>query len=126
ASGDGTLDALADLPVEAVGLPSNCGFSAGCNVGWRAGASRYVLLLNPDAHIDGDSVRTLVDVLERNARVGLVGPLIVDSDGALDFSQRRFPRVFSTWARALFLHRLAPRASWTDEVVRDPHLYESE
>ena len=42
----------------------------------------------------------------------------------LAWSLRRFPRQRSTFAQALFLHRLWPRAPWTDELVRDPAAYE--
>ncbi len=45
------------------------------------------------------------------------------SAGDLDYSLRRFPRLRSTYARALFLQRLLPRASWVDEVIRDPRAY---
>ena len=40
------------------------------------------------------------------------------------FSQRRFPRLRSTFAQALFLHRIWPRATWTDELIRNPEAYE--
>jgi GT2 family glycosyltransferase len=125
ASTDGTLEIVADLPVETIRLDANVGFSAGCNAGWRTGTAPFVLLLNPDASIDADSIRVLAAALAKDPQIGVVGPLIVNSDGSLDFSQRRFPRRFSTWARALFLHRLAPRASWSDEALRDPRAYES-
>ena len=62
-------------------------------------------------------------VLEQQADVGAVAPRIVHSDGELDYSQRRFPRLRSTYARALFLHRVFPAATWTDELVRDPQAH---
>src|SRR6266511_3110398 len=54
---------------------------------------------------------------------GGVAPRIVHTDGTLDYSQRRFPRLRSTYAQALFLHRLFPRATWTDEVIREDEAY---
>ena len=53
-------------------------------------------------------------------RVGAVAPRINHDDGTLDYSLRRFPRLRSTYARALFLHRIFPRATWTDELIREP------
>jgi N-acetylglucosaminyl-diphospho-decaprenol L-rhamnosyltransferase len=122
ASGDGSLEAVADLPVERIALERNGGFGHGCNVGWRAGRGRSVLFLNPDARIDGDSLERLVGELEE-ANAGAAAPRITHTDGSLDYSQRRFPRLRSTYARALFLHRLFPTAPWTDELVRDPATY---
>jgi GT2 family glycosyltransferase len=50
---------------------------------------------------------------------------VLGPDGSLDFSQRRFPRHRSTFAQALFLHRIFPGAAWSDELVRDPRAYET-
>ena len=124
ASPDGSLATIADLPVDAVALETNLGFGHGCNVGWRRGHSPAVLFLNPDARMDGASLGRLVDVLAEDARAGVVGPRIADERGSLDYSIRRFPRLSSTYAQAFFLHRLAPRAAWVDEVVRDEARYE--
>lgn len=123
ASQDDSLEAVRDLEVTTIQLPGNGGFAHGVNVGWRAGSAPYVLLLNPDARIDGASLEALVGTGEAAPGVGAVAPRIVHTDGALDYSQRRFPRLRSTYAQALFLHRLLPSASWTDELVRDEAAY---
>ena len=122
ASPDGSLAAVRELPVTAIQLSRNGGFATGVNAGWRAGSAPYVLILNPDARIDADSLRALVRTLEE-PHVGAVAPRIHHEDGSLDFSQRLFPRLRSTYAQALFLHRVFPRARWTDELVRDEDSY---
>jgi N-acetylglucosaminyl-diphospho-decaprenol L-rhamnosyltransferase len=124
ASGDGSLETLGGLEVEALALPRNGGFAYGCNAGWRAGSAPYVLFLNPDACMGADSVRRLARVLAEEGCVGAVGPKIVEGDGELAPSQRRFPRLASTYAHALFLHRLFPGAAWTSELVTDETAYE--
>ena len=48
------------------------------------------------------------------------GPRVVDGAGTVLFTQRRFPRLRSTYAQGLFLHRAAPLAAWTDDAIRDP------
>lgn len=126
ASSDGTLAELADLGARLVARQTNDGFAIACNVGWRAGEAPFVLLVNPDVTIDRDSVRALVSSLERLPSVGVSAPRIVDSCGALDFSQRRFPRLRFTFAQALLLHRVFPNAQWADDVIRDSDAYESE
>jgi hypothetical protein len=123
ASPDGSLDAVRDLPLTPIQLPSNGGFAHGVNAGWCTGSAPYVLLLNPDARIDGRSLEVLVRTLEEAPALGAVAPRIVDRDGSLDYSQRRFPRLRSTYARAFFLHRLFPTAPWTDEIVRNEAAY---
>ena len=124
ASGDDTLDVLRSLPVETIALAENGGFAHGCNVGAAAGDSPYVLFLNPDAVIEPDAVRALVDAIEADDRIGAVAPRIVEPDGSLDYSLRRFPRLRSTYAQALFVHRLLPNATWVDEVIREAPVYE--
>ncbi|HEV2902612.1 MAG TPA: glycosyltransferase family 2 protein [Gaiellaceae bacterium] len=124
ASGDDPGAALADLPVDFLPLNENVGFGAGCNAGWRRGDAPYVLFLNPDATIDESSLRALAGVLDGEERVALAAPRILEPDGSLAYSQRRFPRLRSTYARAIFLHRIFARAAWTDELVRDASAYE--
>jgi N-acetylglucosaminyl-diphospho-decaprenol L-rhamnosyltransferase len=124
ASGDGTVDLLRTLPVETIALEENGGFAHGCNAGWRAGSSPYVLFLNPDAQIQPEALARLVEEFDRDERIGAVAPRIEEPDGSLDYSLRRFPRIRSGFAQALFLHRVFPDASWVDEVIRDRAEYE--
>jgi GT2 family glycosyltransferase len=124
ASTDDTLATISDLPVRVLRLERNGGFAHGCNAGWRAGSAPYVLFLNPDAVLDEPSLLRLVDVLESHPSAAIAAPRILEADGSLDLSQRRFPRLRSTYANALFLHRLFRRATWASELVRDRSRYE--
>ena len=124
ASSDGSLATVADLPVERIALDENHGFAAGCNVGCRAGDAPAVLFLNPDARIDAGSLARLLAELGRDASIGVVAPKIVDEHGNVEPSQRRFPALRSTYARAFFLHRVFPNATWADELIRDVRAYE--
>ncbi len=121
-SSDGSVASVSDLPL-VVRREVNGGFAYGCNRGWRDGSAPLVLFLNPDARISPESLRRLAERLGSSGRIGLAAPRIVDSDGELELSLRRFPRVRSTLSRALFLHRVFPRAEWSDEDVRDPEAY---
>ena len=123
ASTDGGAGPLAGLDVELFELPENRGFAAGCNIGWRAGTSPYVLLLNPDVRIEEHAVRRLVRALDEHRDAAGVGPMILGSDRATELSQGRFPSLPRTYARAFFLHRLLPAASWSDMFVRDEVAY---
>jgi GT2 family glycosyltransferase len=124
ASPDDSVATIADLDVDVVRAPRNGGFAYGCNLGVARGDAPYVLFLNPDARIDAASLEALAGVLRADEGVGLVGPRILDDDGSLAYSLRRFPRLRSTFAKALFLHRVWPLAAWTDELIRDPAAYD--
>jgi N-acetylglucosaminyl-diphospho-decaprenol L-rhamnosyltransferase len=124
ASPDDSVGAVADLPAHIVSAPRNGGFAYGCNLGMAAGSAEFVLLLNPDAQIDAESLAMLVHTLRGDPTLGGVGPRTVDDSGRLAFTQRRFPRLRSTYAQGLFLHRVAPLAPWSDDAIRDPDAYE--
>ena len=123
ASPDHSLEAVQDLPVDRVQLEENHGFGYACNEGFRRGTSPFVLLLNPDARLDRTAMDTLIDALAEDTRRVAAGPRIVDETGIRQESIRRTPRPVSSFAQALFLHRLWPKARWTDELVRDPDAY---
>jgi GT2 family glycosyltransferase len=123
-SSDGSLASIADLPVRAIESGRNGGFGFGCNVGAAAGQAPYLLFINPDARLDGASLERLVAVLDGAPDVAVAGPRLLDDDGGLVFSRRRYQRAGSTWAQALFLHRVLRRAAWANEIVKDPREYE--
>jgi len=106
---------VADLPVEIVRMGGNRGFGAACNVAAARGEGETILFLNPDAQIEPDALGPLL----RAARAGAGGPLITSGTDEIHLSVRRDPRLASTFAEALFLHHLVPRASWATELVRD-------
>jgi GT2 family glycosyltransferase len=120
---DGTVESIADLPVTVIRRAENGGFARACNEGMAAGSSPFVLFVNPDAVISEAALRQLVHALEEAPELGAVAPRIEHPDGGLAFSLRRFPDLASTYAQALYLHRLFPRAAWATEIVRDEDRY---
>ena len=114
-SRDGTLDALADLPVRPVQRRDNLGFSFACNVGWREGSSPVVVFLNPDATAEPAAILRLAELLEEDPGIGAVGPLLHDEHG-IHLSQRRFPTAAISFAAAFFLPRVWPATPWSVDV----------
>lgn len=123
-STDDSLDAIAELLITAFPSGRNGGFAFGCNLGWRMGRAPFVLFLNPDAAIAPEDVDVLAGALEQDPGLGAVGPRIENQKGSLEYSQRRFPTIRSTFAQALYLHRVFPFAEWSDQLMRDPDCYE--
>jgi GT2 family glycosyltransferase len=120
-----SYEVVDSLPgVRVVHSDRNGGFAYGCNLGWRAGTSRHVLFLNPDAVFPFADLVRLANELDAAPEAGVAGPRTLEADGSIDWTIRRFPSLVSTYAQAVFLHRLAPRAGWVDEVVRDAERYE--
>ena len=123
ASHDRSVESIADLPVTIVVNPGNAGFARACNRGWRMGAAPYVLFLNPDTTIVRGAIDELVHALAADDQVGVVGPRLVNEEGALELSQHRFPSVASTFGRALYLHRVPGGSAFPRETVTDLSAY---
>ena len=83
--------------VQTHALADNRGFAAGVNLAVRQSSAPYLLLINPDAVMEGPVIRVLEQWLEQHADIGVVGPRVVDWDGAVQPSARRFP----SWSAAL-------------------------
>ena len=123
ASPDDSAGAVADLPVNTIRAPRNGGFAYGCNLGVAAGTGEFVLFVNPDARIEPGSLQTLVESLREDPRLGGVGPRTFGDDGRLLLTQRRFPRLRSTYSQAVGLHHIARGATWAGDVISDPGAY---
>jgi GT2 family glycosyltransferase len=59
----------------------NLGFSAGNNRAIRASCGRFVLILNDDAILGEDALGLLGRKLESDAKIGAVGPKLLNPDG---------------------------------------------
>lgn len=80
ASTDGTADYVAQQHpwVTLVRSDENLGYGRGCNQGFEHVATEYVLILNPDAAMDSESLRTLVSFMEDSPQAGITAPAILE------------------------------------------------
>ena len=122
-STDDTVETVSQLDVRLIRQAENRGFAVGCNTGWHAGTSKFVVFLNPDCRADPADLRSLVGLLDAHPTWGAVGPRLVDESGAIEHSQHRFLSPAVSFARAMLLHRLLPRSPWTLDVT-DPLAYD--
>ena len=96
ASTDGTPHRIKEVfpQVEVIEAGENLGFGKANNIGFKKALENnfeYVFLLNQDAWIEKDTIRTLVRVAERNKEYGIISPMHLNKEGtALDF-------IFSTY-----------------------------
>lgn len=89
----------------------NRGFAAANNQAFRATTGSLLLLLNPDAAVAIGAIDRLIDVLESDPGVGMVGPQLVGPDGAVQVSVWRTPpRTADVLVSHLGLYRLLPRS----------------
>ena len=70
----------------------NHGFGRGCNVGLAHVQTPYTLLVNPDAIIGPEAIRTMVAFLDANPKVGIVGPATTVGEQVGEHYQSTGPR----------------------------------
>jgi len=96
--------------VRLLALPTNRGFSAGNNVGIRASRGKYILLLNPDTVAHPGSIAALADYMRAYPDVGVAGPRLLNPDGSLQPSRRRFPSLMTAVIESTPLQQWFPDA----------------
>ena len=58
----------------------NHGFGRACNIGFTQVATPYTIFINPDAVVEPDAIRTMLQFMEQRPRAGIVGPAIVEGE----------------------------------------------
>src|SRR5262245_829036 len=79
--------------VRAVPRSDNLGFAAGVNLAAAATTAPYLFLLNPDTVVEGSVVRLLEDWLTSHPEVGVAGARVLNDDGTIQPTARRFPGI---------------------------------
>lgn len=112
ASRDGSVELVqGEFPsVRLIALAENRGFSGGNNAGIRACKGKYILLLNPDTVALPGSIAALADYMEVNPQAGIAGPMLLNPDGSLQSSRRRFPSLATALVESTPLQQWFPNA----------------
>jgi N-acetylglucosaminyl-diphospho-decaprenol L-rhamnosyltransferase len=88
----------------------NRGFGRANNQAFALTRAPLLFLLNPDTELTEGAVDRLVETLRTGARVGAVGPKLLNADGSLQVSVwRNPPAAWEMLLTGLRLHKLLPR-----------------
>ncbi len=119
ASADGSAAMVAaDFPEVALTVNrDNLGFSKANNQAIAETSSRYVFLLNSDAAIHPGALDALVSYADAHPNAGILGPKVLNSDGSLQFSCRRFPSLGAGFFRNTYLGRLFPHNKFARDYL---------
>lgn len=100
---------------------ANLGFAAGCNLGITQATGAYVLFLNPDCVLGAGSLQRMIEVLQTNPEVGMVGGLLINHDGTEQPGGRSaIPTPWRSFVRAFGLYRFS---SYWPRLFFDFHLH---
>ena len=98
---------------------SNVGFATAINHGISLTSGRQLLILNPDCQVEAGAVERLQRELEEHPGCALVGPHIVDPDGATQGSARGDPDMLTgLFGRSTLSTRLFPASALARRNVR--------
>ena len=94
--------------VRLIASDENLGYPRGNNLGITASSGRHVLILNPDTVLLNNTLPVMVDYLNNHIDVGVVGPQLLNPDGSVQSSRRRFPTLLTGLFESTWLEPLVP------------------
>ena len=106
-----TLNLAEELPfnvqdysfvVKIITNPVPKGFAANHNAAFKQAQGEFFCVINPDIHLSGDPFPVLKQALLEQD-VGVVAPLILNENGKVEDSARKFPTPYSLLGKALGL-----------------------
>jgi N-acetylglucosaminyl-diphospho-decaprenol L-rhamnosyltransferase len=114
---NGSKDGSADLvrewadgapKISVLANPLNRGYAAAVNQAFAVVPGHDVFLMNPDIELgDPAELTSLIEVLAGNPRAGVVAPRLLNSDGSLQASARRFPDILAMAGHSSVARRFA-------------------
>lgn len=119
AGSDGSADMVrAEFPdVHLVVNEANFGFSRANNQAIALSQSRYVFLLNSDAFVHPHALQELTAYADAHDDAGVLGPRVLNPDGSLQYSCRRFPTLGAGFFRNTYLGRLFPHNKYAQDYL---------
>ena len=96
----------------------NTGFAKGCNLGAKAAKGKYILFLNSDTQVLDKGFLSMIDFLEKNPKIAILGGKIENSDGSIQRSCGKFYNLFNLLIVLLGFERFGFSRSSPDKVQR--------
>jgi len=127
-SKDGSVDAIsADFrEVAIIKNVENLGFSRANNRGIKIAKGEYILLLNNDTLLQEGNFSNLIDSMENNLDIGILGCRINNLDGSLQLSCYKFPSMWEMFTHYSSLTKLFPDSqlfgdyrNWKHNEIRE-------
>jgi N-acetylglucosaminyl-diphospho-decaprenol L-rhamnosyltransferase len=97
---------------------TNVGFAKANNQAALSAQGKTLLFLNPDTILADQAIEDMVAQLESNPDIGALGPKVLNTDGSLQYSCRRFPTLMTgVFNRYSLLSRWFPDNPYTVQYL---------
>lgn len=90
----------------------NLGFGKANNIALNKCIGRYILFLNPDTELMGNSLQAMVRFMDEHSAVDAIGCKLLCSDMSVQYSTRHFPSIFTDLMENLYLDAVFPRSAF--------------
>lgn len=119
ASHDGSPDMVEnEFPwVRLYRMNQNLGFTRGHNYALKERKAPHAFVLNSDTVVHDGALQTLLRFYRDNPECGIIGPKLINPDGSLQYSCRRFPNPLAALFRNTPLGKLFPNNKFTREYL---------
>src|SRR5919197_434933 len=108
----------AEFPwVKLVVHSENRGFGTGNNRAVPPNPGRYILFLNADTRLTPCALDRLVEFADSTPDAGIIGPKLLNADGSIQYSCRRFPNLGAGFFRNTPLGRLFPQNRYNQDYL---------
>lgn len=102
---------------------TNSGFAKAANEGVKLSQTDYLLFLNPDAELKEQAIQNLVNELEKDNKIAMVGGKFISNEGKPMVSFGNFPSFRTEIVQKLKLHKLFPWARYITPSLFSRNLF---
>ncbi len=95
----------------------NLGFTGGNNLALKSRKGRHAFLLNSDAVVHPGAIAKMLEFANATSDAGIFGPKVLNPDGSLQMSCRRFPNPVAALFRSTFIGKLFPKNRFVREYL---------
>ncbi len=100
-----------DLNLKIIDNKSNLGFAKANNLAIKKSSGRYVLFLNPDTIVQKETLKIMIEFMDKNPKVGASTCRVELTDGRLDQAcHRGFPTVWNSFCYFSGLEKIFPKS----------------
>ena len=100
---------IADFPqVNLIRNKQNFGFAKANNQGLEIAQGNYYVLLNPDTLVLPGSIDLMIEFMEKDKKIGILGPKLMDQDYKFQDSCKKFPSRIGEFLQNTFLDKILP------------------